>query len=211
MKKKPCDKRIYCRYIKRGLDLLLSLLLILLLLLPMLIIAVAIRCDSDGGALFKQKRRGRCGREFVCYKFRTMYKNAPRDMPASKGYDRSRYVTRVGRLLRRSSLDELPQLFNVLRGDMSLIGPRPLICEEAEMHRQRLEQGIYRLRPGITGMAQISGRNLLCDEDKLMGDRFYLENVRIGLDLKILLGTLWKVITGEGIDRETQSERKTGG
>lgn len=206
--KKACEQRIYCRYIKRILDLVLSFFLLLFLLLPMLVIAVAIRSDSCGSAIFKQKRMGRGGRIFVCYKFRTMYVNAPAHKSAAEFSDSQRYVTRVGGFLRRSSLDELPQLLNVLKGDMSLIGPRPLICEEKEIHKRRMDGGIYALRPGITGMSQISGRNLLCDEDKLLGDAYYLENVRIWLDIKILLKTFWKVIKGEGVKAEEGDKAK---
>lgn len=196
------QKKIYCRYIKRALDIVLSFFLIFLLLLPMFIIAVAIRSESRGNAIFKQRRVGRGGKVFVCYKFRTMYTNAPHDRAAADFKDSGRYITRVGRLLRRSSLDELPQLFNVFMGEMSLIGPRPLICEENEMHRRRMDGGVYELRPGITGMAQVSGRNMLDDDGKLSGDLYYLENIKLWLDVKILLRTLLKVVSGEGVKSE---------
>ena len=174
--------RIYRAFLKRALDLFLALMLALLLLLPMLIIAVAIRAESEGGAIFKQERRGREGRVFVCYKFRTMRRDAPSNMPSSLFSERELYVTRVGRFLRKSSLDELPQLFNVIRGDMSLVGPRPLICEESEIHDGRQRAGVYALRPGITGMAQIGGRNSLDDREKLEKDTYYLHNLRPSLD-----------------------------
>ncbi|MBR2346118.1 MAG: sugar transferase [Clostridia bacterium] len=190
---------IYCRYIKRALDILLSALLIFFLCLPMLIIAIAVRSESEGGAIFKQTRRGRGGKEFVCYKFRTMYAHAPKNMPASRFADHEKYVTRVGGFLRKSSLDELPQLFNVIRGDMSIVGPRPLICEEEQMHEGRLREGVYNIRPGITGLAQISGRNYLRDEEKLKQDSIYLSDLRLLLDAKIILSTLKKVITHEGV------------
>ena len=193
---------MYGRYIKRLLDVIFSTVLLVFLCLPMLAIAVAIRIDSRGGAIFKQERRGRDGGVFVCYKFRTMYKSAPPCVPASKLSDADRYITRVGGFLRRSSLDELPQLLNVLMGDMSLVGPRPLICEESDIHERRMEEGIYTLRPGITGMAQVSGRNLLDDGEKLENDKYYLHNLRVSLDLKILLRTVAKVITKEGVSRE---------
>ena len=191
---------IYCRYIKRGLDIALSALLIFFLFIPMLLIALAIMLESRGGAIFRQRRCGRGGKDFVCYKFRTMYQSAPKDMPASRLVDSERYITRVGRFLRRSSLDELPQLFNVLKGDMSLIGPRPLIPIEEEMHRGRRENGVYSIRPGITGLAQVSGRNSLCDSEKLRQDIIYLSDMRLGLDARILLSTLKKVITREGVE-----------
>lgn len=199
-------KKIYCQYVKRALDIVFSIALIILLLLPMFLIAVIIRCDSEGNAIFRQRRVGRGGKIFTCYKFRTMYTDAPRDRAAADFKDIDRYITRTGRFLRRSSLDELPQLFNVFLGQMSLIGPRPLICEEGDMHRRRMEEGVYTLRPGITGVSQVSGRNMLGDEDKLTGDVYYLENVRLLLDVKILLRTLIKVFSGEGVKAERKDK-----
>lgn len=190
---------IYRRYVKRMLDIIFSTMLIVLLLPFMVIIGALIRIDSSGGAIFKQKRMGRNAKEFTCYKFRTMKKEAPHGIPAKDLADPERYVTRVGRFLRRSSLDELPQLFNVFLGNMSIVGPRPLICEEKEIHRLRGEAGIYTLRPGITGLAQINGRNLLCDSEKIENDRIYLDNLKIRLDAKILFLTLGCVIGGKGI------------
>ena len=200
--KRRAEYRIYVRFIKRILDVVFSALLLLLLALPMLAIAVAVRAESDGGAIFRQRRRGRGGEIFVCYKFRTMYHDAPHNMPASSSVDYDRYVTRVGRFLRRTSLDELPQLYNVLRGQMSIVGPRPLICEEEDMHNLRMSAGIYRLRPGITGMAQVCGRNMLDDDQKLEKDRYYLSNLKMGLDLKIVFKTFFKVLKKEGIEAE---------
>jgi O-antigen biosynthesis protein WbqP len=193
---------LYGRYIKRSLDIILSLVLISFLFLPMIAIAVCIRLDSKGEIIFKQKRCGRAGREFICYKFRTMYQSAPKNIPASSFSDYKKHVTRVGRFLRRSSLDELPQIFNVLRGDMSLVGPRPLIFEEHQMHEKRMREGVYELRPGITGMAQVRGRNLLDDDEKLENDRYYLDNLRLWLDLKICVYTLFKIFRTEGSLRD---------
>ena len=201
---KRCDERIYCRYVKRGLDIFFSFWLLAFLLLPMFVIAVIIRSNSDGNAIFKQKRLGKGGKTFTCYKFRTMYKYAPPTKSASELREREKYITGVGGFLRRTSLDEIPQLFNVLKGEMSLVGPRPLICEEEEIHQKRMEQGVYALRPGITGMAQINGRNLLCDEEKLKKDSYYLQNIKIGLDAKILFCTFFKVAKGDGIDARTK-------
>ena len=208
MSKKSCEERIYCRYIKRILDVVFSFLLLLFLLLPIFIICVIIRADSAGRAIFKQTRLGKGGKPFVCYKFRTMYEYTPQYMSASSGEDREKYITRVGRFLRRSSLDEIPQLLNVLKGDMSLVGPRPLISSEKDIHNMRMSNGVYNLRPGITGMAQINGRNLICDEEKLKRDTYYLQNVRMRLDIRILLGTLVKVVKGEGVEVERNSDKR---
>lgn len=205
---KPCSEKIYCRYIKRILDIILSFALLFFLLLPMFLIAVAIRSDSKGKAIFKQKRMGRGGKIFVCYKFRSMYIDTPPERPASRFGESDKYVTRVGRFLRRTSLDELPQLFNVLKGDMSLIGPRPLICGEGDIHKKRMDVGVYNIRPGITGISQITGRNLLCDEEKLRGDIYYLENLKMWLDIKIFFRTIFKVAEGEGVRTVEQRQRK---
>ncbi len=199
MKTKKRIFGVYCRYVKRILDIFFSFILIFLFLPSMLIIGIAIKIDSKGNVIFKQKRMGKDGKVFKCYKFRTMYTDAPSTMPAKDFFDVNKYVTRVGRFLRRSSFDELPQLFNVFLGSMSLVGPRPLICEEEGVHQKRSEAGIYALRPGITGLAQIKGRNLLCDSEKIENDRIYAENVKMRLDAKILFLTCFSILSGRGV------------
>ena len=184
---------------KRLLDVLFSFLLLFFLTLPMLFIACAVLVTSRGGAIFRQKRVGRNAKTFVCYKFRTMYSYAPNNRPTSEFSDASLYVTPVGRFLRRTSLDELPQLFNVLKGDMSLIGPRPLIAEERLVHSLRMETGVYDVRPGITGLAQISGRDLVSDREKAELDAKYVEGIGFATDFGILFKTLRRVVGGDGI------------
>lgn len=198
---------LYCRYVKRFLDILFSGAFLILLSPLMLILSVVIISESRGGAIFKQRRMGRNGKIFICYKFRTMRTDAPHSIPARELDNPDIYITRVGRWLRRSSLDELPQLFNVLRGDMSIVGPRPLICEEEEVHRMRESAGIYLLRPGLTGLAQINGRNLLCDSEKIENDKIYLDNVRMRLDAKILLMTLGCVLVGKGVSGQNNGKK----
>lgn len=182
--------------LKRILDVFFSLILLFLLALPMCLIALAVVIDSSGGAIFRQTRVGREGREFVCYKFRTMYSTAPESCPKSRLLDAKRYVTPVGAFLRRTSLDELPQLFNVLIGDMSLVGPRPLVAEEGEIHSLRMRCGVYRLRPGITGLSQISGRDDLGDIEKVRLDTRYARDMSLLSDTRIILGTLRHAATG---------------
>lgn len=182
---------------KRVLDVIFSALLLILLLLPMAVIGVAVALTSSGGMLFRQTRIGRNGVSFVCYKFRTMRRDAPKNRPTSAFPDAASYVTPIGRLLRKTSLDELPQLYNVLRGDMSLIGPRPLIGEEGEIHRLRMEAGVYRVRPGMTGLAQIMGRDCLGAREKAALDCRYVEELSFGRDLWILAKTAGRVLTGE--------------
>ena len=174
--------------VKRLLDLCLAALGLAALCVPMALIALAVALDTPGGAIFTQVRVGRAGVCFRMYKFRTM----------SAGR-----VTRSGRLLRTLSLDELPQLLNVLRGEMSLVGPRPLVPEEDEMHRQRARLGVYELRPGLTGLAQIHGRDLLNDGEKLRWDAQYRRDLSFRQDVRILFATVPRVLRGEGVkDRE---------
>lgn len=194
-------------YLKRGLDVLLSAILLCLGLLPMGIIALLIAANSAGGVIFRQQRIGREGRPFVCYKFRTMVAEAPEDRPTGAFPEAERYVTAVGRLLRKSSLDELPQLWNVLRGDMSLVGPRPLIPAEEEVHRLRERCGVYRIRPGMTGLSQIRGRDLLSDAEKARWDSRYAHSVSLPFDCRILWETALRVATGRNVS-SCRSSRK---
>lgn len=188
--------------IKRVLDFALSLALLIFLAVPMAIIWLCIVFTSSGGGIFSQTRIGRDGRKFVCYKFRTMRKDTPicsaKQMAEQGGVDR--YVTPIGRFLRRTSLDELPQLFNVLKGDMSLVGPRPLIADEREVHIARAKSGVYSIRPGITGLAQVQGRNSISDGRKVELDTQYLEKLGFGQDVKIIGLTALSVVSRKNID-----------
>ena len=174
-------------FLKRTLDVIFSFLLLALLALPMLLIALCVSLSSRGGPLFRQPRIGRGGRTFTCYKFRTMVRDAPPNRPSADFLDAERYITPIGHFLRKTSLDELPQLWNVLRGDMSLVGPRPLIGEEQEMHRARQERGVYGVRPGMTGLAQIHGRDRLADKEKAALDAKYVESLSFRHDLAIVV------------------------
>jgi len=181
-------------FLKRLLDIVFSALLLFLLGIPMLIIGVMISATSEGGALFKQKRVGRHGEMFTCYKFRTMYIDAPDNCPKATLKNAERYITPIGGFLRKSSLDELPQLYNVLRGDMSLVGPRPLIAEEGEIHELRRRCGVLDVRPGITGLAQVSGRDRVSDVDKARYDIDYIRGMSLGQDAGIILKTVGDVL-----------------
>ena len=193
--------------IKRALDLIIGSLGLLVALPIMGVLALAIKLDSPGPVLFIQTRVGRNGKPFNAYKFRSMIPDAEQlkpqlealneaDGPIFKIKDDPR-LTRVGRFLRRTSLDELPQIFNVLKGEMSLVGPRPALPEEVEQyepwHRKRL-----RALPGMTGLWQVSGRSNLSFDEMVMLDIYYVENWSPGLDIAILLRTIPKVIIGEG-------------
>ncbi len=185
--------------LKRAMDLVFSFLLLLLAGIPMLLIALVIRLDTHGSAIFTQTRIGRGGKEFACYKFRTMRTDAPHYCAKKDLENADVFITRTGKILRNTSIDELPQLFNILRGDMSFIGPRPLIPEETKVHRLRESYGVYQLRPGISGYAQVHGRDMISDEEKAALDRYYLEHFSFFTDMKILFGTVFKVLRAEDI------------
>ena len=181
---------------KRAFDIVVGLLAVVILSPVMLGIALAIRLKSRAPALFKQRRAGRRGRPFNMLKFRTMRPDVAPYGPSPRAGDDAR-LTRFGRVLREMSLDELPQLFNVLAGQMSLVGPRPLYERQAakwsERQRRRLE-----VRPGITGYAQAYGRAGLTHEEKIELDLYYVDKRSLRLDLKIIIRTVANVFTGGG-------------
>lgn len=180
--------------VKRCLDIVFSAIGILTFLIPMLIISVLIYFDDPGRIIFSQYRVGRNGKLFKVYKFRSMKKTVPKYIAAMDLKDPQRCITRVGRILRKLSLDELPQLWNVLKGDMSLIGPRPLIPSEYDIHTMRMRFGVYNVRPGITGLAQINGRDKILPQEKLQLDVRYLQEFSFWSDLKIVLLTVPAVL-----------------
>ena len=196
--------------LKRAVDVIVALALGLALLPACICIAVAVRGTSKGTALFGQERAGRHGRPFTLYKFRTMRMDVDPFGPSPHKADDPR-LTQVGRFLREHSLDELPQLWNVLKGDMSLVGPRPLyvaqMAEWDQRQRRRLE-----VKPGLTGLAQIAGRGGLTREQKLELDVQYVETAGIGLDLKVLLATIGLVFKRDTIyERQySQTEKARG-
>lgn len=184
---------------KRVADGLLALCGILLLWPLLACIAFGIRCTSPGPVLFRQVRVGRGMEPFLVYKFRTMSCRAPREQATACLATPSRYITRFGAFLRQTSLDELPQLFNVLRGEMSLIGPRPVILSEGELISRRACAGVYRVRPGISGLSQVRGRDLLNDEEKTRLDREYVSRLSLLRDGILLLATVLSVAFRRGI------------
>ncbi|MBR3763796.1 MAG: sugar transferase [Clostridia bacterium] len=186
--------------VKRGLDAVCALLGLAVLLLPLLLVALLIWVDDPGPVLFRQHRVGLNGRRFRIYKFRSMRMSAPKYLSAAEMEAQQQYLTRVGRVLRRLSIDELPQLLNVLLGDMSLVGPRPLISDEQEVHRLRERFGVYGVRPGLTGLAQINGRDRVSPEEKVRWDVRYLERFGLWTDVKILLATVPEVLCGHGTE-----------
>ena len=190
---------------KKTADLLFALLLIALLSPLLGLIALLVKSGSKGPVLFKQRRIGKDKSEFFIYKFRTMRTDTPKDVPTHLLADPEAFITPIGRFLRKSSLDELPQLFNILKGEMSFIGPRPALWNQDDLIEARENQaskyGISAnaLKPGITGWAQVSGRDELPIGVKADYDGYYAKNVGFLLDLKILWMTLYSVFTAKGV------------
>lgn len=178
---------------KRLLDFVFSLLAIILLSPLFLVTALAILISDGVPVIYRQKRLGMGEKKFVIFKFRTM-KRGTRLAATSKLRESDRQMIRGGGFLRKISLDELPQLFNILIGDMSFIGPRPLIAEEEEIRELRREYNVYSVRPGLTGLAQVNGRDKLTDAEKAAFDKEYVENASLALDVKIMVKTVLKVL-----------------
>ncbi len=189
---------MYRRYVKRILDVTGAFVLLIALLPFWALISLVIKLDSKGPVLFKQKRLGMNEVPFQIYKFRTMRTDAPSEMATNQLYQSGRYITRVGVYLRTLSLDELPQLYNILKGDMSFVGFRPCLWNEFELDEERRKTGAYAVRPGITGLAQIRGRDELDPQEKALLDGVYARNVGFDYDLRILTKTLFAVFYKEG-------------
>lgn len=196
-------------HVKRILDFLLSLLALVVLSPMLLVLAVIIRATSPGPVFFRQKRVGQYKSHFMIYKYRTMRTDAPKDQPTHLLKDPNAYITPVGRFLRRSSLDELPQLFNILRGEMSLVGPRPALWNQFDLIAERDKYGANDVRPGLTGWAQINGRDELPIDVKARLDGEYVKRMSFFFDARCILGTVIKVMRSEGIVEGVQSETQT--
>ena len=182
------------RYFKRFLDIVLSAAGLLVLSPILLIIAVAIKLDSKGPVLFKQKRVAKGKEHFQILKFRTMYADVPKDVPTHLLADPESKITKIGRFLRKSSLDELPQIWNILVGEMSIIGPRPALWNQFDLIAERDKYGANDVRPGLTGLAQVMGRDELPIEVKAKYDGEYAQNVTFANDVKIFFKTITSVL-----------------
>lgn len=194
--------------LKRGLDFLISTLAILFLSPVLILIALAIKIDSKGPVLFKQKRVGKDKKHFMIYKFRSMYVDAPSDMPTHLLKDPSAMITRVGAFLRKTSLDELPQLINIFKGEMSIVGPRPALWNQYDLIEERDKYGANQIRPGLTGWAQINGRDELEIDEKSKLDGYYVQHMSLGLDAKCFLGTFISVLKSDGVVEGGTGQRK---
>ncbi|CAM3775830.1 sugar transferase [Aeromicrobium ponti] len=192
---------IYKRFIKRLMDFILSFVAIIVLSPVLLLVAILVRVKLGSPVLFKQKRPGLNEKIFMMYKFRTMtdQRNENGDLLPD-----SVRLTKFGRFLRSTSLDELPELFNILKGDMSIVGPRPLLVQYLPLYNEHQKRR-HEVRPGLSGLAQVSGRNAICWEDKFNLDVNYVDNVSFMNDWKIIFSTIKKVFVREGINQEEQA------
>jgi len=192
---------MYERIIKRVLDVAISAVSLVVLSPLFVLIAIAIKVDSKGPVIFKQKRYGRSKVLFDICKFRTMRTDAPKDVPTNDLRGAKNFITPLGRFLRKTSLDELPQLWNILKGDMSLIGPRPALWNQYDLMELRDQYGASDIRPGLSGWAQVNGRDYLSRdlEKKARRDAEYANNISFAFDLKCFLLTIVKVFNRQGI------------
>ena len=190
---------MYNRFFKRFFDIVLSGLGILVLGVPMLIVALIIKLDSKGPVLFKQKRVGKGKKHFMILKFRTMRTDTPHDAPTHELSDPEKWITGVGKFLRKTSLDELPQLFNIFVGQMSIIGPRPALWNQFDLIEERDKYGANEVRPGLSGWAQINGRDELEIDVKARLDGEYVEKMGLMFDIKCILGTVKSVLKSDGV------------
>lgn len=189
---------MYKSFFKRAIDIVLSLAGIVVLAIPMLIVALVIMIEDPGPALFKQKRVGKNKELFWLYKFRSMKVNTP-DVPTHLLENPEQYISKVGKFIRKTSIDELPQLFNILKGDMSVIGPRPCLWSQEDLMAERDKYGANDVRPGLSGWAQINGRDELPIDVKARLDGEYVERMSFAFDVKCFLGTITSVLKSEGV------------
>lgn len=185
--------------IKRIIDVIFSILGLIILIPVFLIVSIAIKIESKGPIIFKQKRIGKRKKYFTIYKFRTMRSDTPKDMPTHMLKNANGCITKVGNILRKTSLDELPQLVNILKGDMSIIGPRPALWNQDDLVEEREKYHANDIRPGLTGWAQVNGRDELEIPVKAKYDGEYIEKVSLWFDIKIFFKTIINVFKHEGI------------
>ena len=199
---------MYKRFGKRALDLLLSGLGLIVLSPLFLIISIAIKAEDPGPVFFRQKRVGIHKTYFNIVKFRSMRQDTPHDMPTHLLNDPQRWITKTGRFLRKTSLDELPQIAQIFTGKMSIIGPRPALWNQYDLIEERDKYGANDITPGLTGWAQVNGRDELEIEDKARLDGEYAQNISFGMDMKIFWMTVKNVLQGSGVVEGGPKEMK---
>lgn len=195
---------MYKKFFKRFLDIVLSGCALIVLAPVLLVIAVIIKLDSKGPVLFRQKRVCKGKRHFQILKFRTMYADVPKDVPTHLLADPESKITKVGRFLRKSSLDELPQIWNIFVGEMSIIGPRPALWNQFDLLEERDKYGANDIRPGLTGLAQVMGRDELPIDVKAKYDGEYARDITFANDVKIFFKTITGVLKADGVKEGKQ-------
>lgn len=186
-------------HIKRGIDVIMSFFGLILLAPVFLLLVIGLKLDTKGPIFFKQKRVGLNKKHFYILKFRTMYINTPRDTPTHLLDNPNKWITPVGRFLRKTSLDELPQIINILKGDMSIIGPRPALWNQYDLIAERDKYEANSVYPGLTGWAQINGRDELSIEKKAALDGIYIQKMSFLFDIKCFIGTIVSVVKNDGV------------
>ena len=200
---------MYRNVVKRLLDIVLALAGLLVLAVPMLAIAAVVKADSPGPVLFWQRRVGKHGTCFMMPKYRTMRMDTPHDVPTHLLRDPERWITRSGRVLRKYSLDELPQIFCILTAKMSVIGPRPALWNQGDLLAEREKYGANDIRPGLSGWAQINGRDELPVAVKARYDGEYVERMSFLFDCRCFFGTVWRVLRHNGVMEGGTGETET--
>ena len=190
---------MYTKYIKRILDLIISIIALILLFPFFIIFAILIKAESKGPIFFKQERIGKEKKHFNIYKFRTMRTDTPKDMPTHRLKNADMYITKVGKFMRKTSIDELPQIINILKGEMSIIGPRPALWNQDDLIEERDKYNANNIRPGLTGWAQVNGRDELEIPVKAKYDGEYVEKSSLCFDVKVFFRTIVKVFKHDGV------------
>lgn len=193
-------------YVKQTIDFLLALIGMIVLWPVFLIIAIAIKTSSKGPILFKQKRLGKNKSEFYILKYRTMRTDTPQDMPTHLLEDPDFFITKIGKFLRKTSLDELPQIINILKGEMSIVGPRPALWNQYDLIAERDKYGANDIKPGLTGWAQINGRDELPIEKKANLDGEYVASLSFIFDIKVFFMTILSVLKSDGVKEGTTKQ-----
>lgn len=186
-------------WFKRFYDTVLSFIGLIVLSPLLLVLVILIKLDSKGPILFKQKRIGRNKKHFYILKFRTMRIDTPKDTPTHMLENPEQWITKVGKFLRKTSLDEIPQIINILKGDMSIIGPRPALWNQYDLVEERDKYDVHKLYPGLTGYAQINGRDELPIPEKAKLDGYYVKHISLWLDIKIFFGTIVSIFKSDGV------------
>ncbi len=199
---------MYSKFFKRLIDIVLSGIGLIVLAIPMLIVAIIIRCEDPGPVIFKQKRVGLHKELFNLYKFRSMKMDTPHDMPTHMLSNPQQYILKVGGFIRKTSIDELPQLWNIFKGDMSIIGPRPALWNQDDLIAERDKYGANDIKPGLTGWAQINGRDELEIPVKAKLDGEYVGKMGFAMDWKCFFGTVASVLKSDGVVEGGTGEMK---